>query len=155
MLDSEDINQELRDIIALLQITNDVLGSAPDYLPTLQEVAEEYKNNMLTLEKQIPCEGCGEYNYIDTYKTIDTGYIKAFEPLCKSCLKQHKSTAALTCVVCKRVVCRMEPTSDSAGFKFEKNKYYHLDSCPRCKPNANQSTVLEKTLYDKNNDKRK
>lgn len=103
--------------------------------------------------QEVLCCICDEYKHIQKFRTIQTGYMKAFDPVCSPCLKEVANTAYLVCVGCKSVVSRMKPHVDASGFVFEKNKAYHLNQCPTCTENCNTSTLAEKMIHDRRNQK--
>ena len=99
--------------------------------------------------EEVMCCGCNTYVHISQFKSINTGYISAFDPVCKSCSTEIEDTCPIVCVPCKTVVSIMKPHKDSSGFVFEKNKAYHTDRCPTCADDCKTSFLIEKAAYDK------
>jgi hypothetical protein len=100
-------------------------------------------------KEEVKCSGCNTYSHIGEFKSVSTGYITAFDPVCKSCRSEIAGTCPIVCVPCKTVVSRMKPHKDTSGFVFEKDKAYHTDRCPACSEDCKTSFLIEKAAYDK------
>ena len=102
--------------------------------------------------KKIPCSTCQKIIPVSECKKLDTGVVQALDAMCLDCRKEVAGTCPLICIRCKRVVSRMEPGKDmKTGFKFIRNRPYHLDGCPFCEDTIQKSIILEKLMYEKEN----
>jgi len=95
------------------------------------------------------CEFCKKFVPLVTMPVSNTGIVQAQEPLCKECAPTFKDQARIVCVPCKQVVLWVDPHVEKTGFEFKKGAFYHVDSCPTCKPGITQTKVLEKVVYFK------
>ena len=135
----------------------DKYGQFEDLLSLLKNLPpppkkEGYEGMLLRDHKKIPCACNEKIIPINECKRINTGIVQALDTMCKDCKTAVKGTCPLICIRCKRVVSRMEPGKDSkTGFVFQKNKPYHLDGCPFCEENLDKSIIIEKLMYEKEN----
>ena len=113
---------------------------------------EGYETMLLRDHKKATCSLCEKIVSIKDCKKLNTGVVQAFDSMCGDCRSEVRGTCPLVCIRCKRVVSRMEPGKDKkTGFVFVKNKPYHLDGCPFCEDNLDKSIILEKLMYEKEN----
>jgi hypothetical protein len=111
-----------------------------------------YEGMLLRDHRKIPCSLCEKIISVSECKRLNTGIVHAIDAMCKACRVEVKGTCPLVCIRCERVVSRMEPGRDSkTGFVFTKNRPYHLDGCPFCEDNLDKSIILEKLMYEKEN----
>jgi hypothetical protein len=129
------INEEIRKMIAALQ------GLGPVAKPMGVDA------NLLKHYGKIRCKCCNKDYDSDQYKLVNTGYIVATDGACLECRKTAKDCCPIVCVRCKDVVARSEPYTDQDGFKFEKNRAYHVDACPDCVEGGSSSMVVEKKIF--------
>lgn len=134
----------IQKLIELVQKTAPIIEKLPD--PPEFKTADSIRWDS---NEEVMCCGCNTYVHISEFKSINTGYIKAFDPVCNSCSSDIEGTCPIVCVPCKTVVSRMKPHKDNSGFVFEKNKAYHTDRCPNCDDNCTTSFLIEKAAYDK------
>jgi len=111
------------------------VNSVMPLLPILKEVGEEYRvqkekeaAHALTMGKCV----CGYDVPLTNFKPYWTGRVTALDNVCKGCVPQFLKMAKIICKNCKIPVLHVSPHSDTAGFKFEAGKVYHVNSCPTC-----------------------
>lgn len=97
------------------------------------------------------CEFCKKFTPLISMPVIDTGIVKAQEPLCAECLPTFKDQARVVCTNCKVVVLWVDPHKEDTGFEFKRSHVYHVNKCPKCLPGTKQTQVLEKLIYYKEN----
>ena len=138
-------NKELEELIKMMQMALPALESLDEAPEALSESELRWKNN-----QEVLCEACHSWYHVSDFKSVNTGYMTVFDPVCSSCSKELEKTSYLACVNCKEIVSRMKPHKDSSGFVFEKNKVYHMSQCPKCVKNCISSTLAEKIIHDRN-----
>jgi hypothetical protein len=95
---------------------------------------------------------CGTWKPLAEMETLDTGVVAAYSNVCRGCVaavKHDRELARVVCVGCLRVVARLAPHKDKAGFEYAANRTYHILKCGHCEPGLEESHILEKVLHDR------
>ena len=72
-----------------------------------------------------------------------SGIVNYDETLCGDCRRNFKGHARIVCLGCKSLQGFMKPQTAKTGFKFEADRHYHIEVCPRCRPDKYATQVLE------------
>lgn len=96
---------------------------------------------------QEQCVFCKKFIPIHSINVINTGLVKAHEPLCPSCMSTFKDQARIVCIPCKIVVLWVDPHKEKTGFEFKRRHVYHVAECPTCKPGIEKTRILEKVVF--------
>lgn len=97
---------------------------------------------------------CRKMVELHSLQIRDSGVIRYLDNVC-DCCADKREMAAVICVRCKVVVMHLTPHTDKKGFVYGKGKVYHTEACPGCKPGITSAPVIEKILFDKNQELRK
>jgi hypothetical protein len=62
--------------------------------------------------------------------------------LCEGCLKEFEGWPRIVCLKC-RAMGFYKPGRQATGFVFEKNRHYHIATCPKCDSSSMSTPVLE------------
>jgi hypothetical protein len=95
----------------------------------------------------IPCGRCRRMMPVEKIRYYTTGVCVASDSLCEECARLVPQHALVVCVGCQAVVARMAPERLKSGFVIEPRKIYHTDSCPKCKPGVEKSSIIEAELF--------
>lgn len=133
------VNQALRDAQGLEQARLlDVLTAMPPKLAPDPDHPDPTK---------IRC-ACNRLVPMDRVRgVIDTGHIKAIDPVCACCLGDLADNARLVCATCRQVVGYIPEQRDRHGFEIRRDKCYHIRHCGVCKKGLIKAKILEMVVF--------
>lgn len=71
------------------------------------------------------------------------------DPVCPNCIKDHRESAKIKCMVCDVVVARVYPEVLESGYEIKKAAVLHTNKCGFCQPGLTESTVIEVEQWEK------
>jgi hypothetical protein len=128
----------------------DTMKSLEDIFADRPQVPDDKLPPLLS-PNQGQCEFCKKFLPLKDMRIIDSGIIKALEPLCPECAKTFTDQARVVCIPCKMVVLWVDPHKENTGFEFKRKHVYHVEACPVCREGTTQTKVLEKVVFFKEN----
>lgn len=71
--------------------------------------------------------------------------------VCDDCTKEYKGMSRIVCLGCKSLMGFYKPGKQQTGFIFERDRHYHILSCPRCDQESSATPVIEHENFCKEN----
>lgn len=97
------------------------------------------------------CAHCKKFLPLKDMPIFNSGVVLVQEPLCPECQNTFKEQSRIVCATCRLVVLWVDPHREKSGFEFKRRKSYHIKNCPTCQNGLQQSQVLEKVVFYKEN----
>lgn len=87
------------------------------------------------------CEACGKLFVPQLWLP------EGSDKLCDECRKTYMDCAKIYCLVCNKIVGRVEPKVTENGFYVKPRAILHVRHCPDCDPLAGSAEIVEIEEY--------
>ena len=137
---------------------NGELHIPPAIIPVVQSAASRYAAQIANDAPRLSTEAphlitdmlcaCKKFKPADEFPMYHTGFMQAFNTVCRGCEKQWSKFARIICKNCRIPVMFVTPHKDDKGFVFLAGATYHVTACMTCAPETKAVIPVEKIVFD-------